>query len=190
MTRSRSRIGRLVGKPEDVARPDAGVALDEAAAIEQQLQPLLGREPQVMAAARADEEPALELLPIDELRRSLAARPERGGGRRRRQPTPRDATAAVTSAPSARPSARLLQEAARRRQATPCPDAPRRGASTALPTTTASANRATFAACSGPVMPKPTPTGRPTRARTRLDHASPPRRRSGAAAPVVPVIET
>ena len=50
------RVGLLVDEPERILRLEAGVALGERAVVEEQLEAGLRRQPEVVAAGRADPE--------------------------------------------------------------------------------------------------------------------------------------
>ncbi len=56
------RVGLLVDEAERVDRLEAGVALRPRPGVEQQLEPRLGRQPEVVAAGRADPKRLVELL--------------------------------------------------------------------------------------------------------------------------------
>ena len=71
-------VGLLVDEPERVDRLEPGVALDERAVVEQVGEPGLGREPEVVAARRADALDLVELLVEQHLLAGRALRPEVG----------------------------------------------------------------------------------------------------------------
>ena len=76
------RVRLRVGEAERVERLDLRRELDEAALVEQLLEPLADRQAEVVVALRADAEVALEALVVDEGVAGRALRPLRRLGRR------------------------------------------------------------------------------------------------------------
>jgi hypothetical protein len=77
------RIGLEIHEAERVDRLEVGVALHERAAVDQLLDPGLGRDAEVVAAMRADPQRLVELLVEEHLRAARALGPQVRAGRRR-----------------------------------------------------------------------------------------------------------
>ena len=72
------RVGLLVDEAERVDRLQSGIALDERALVEELLQPRRRRQPEMVAAVRADAERLVELLVEQLLLARGALRPQVG----------------------------------------------------------------------------------------------------------------
>src|SRR5436309_2117548 len=149
------RVRAPVAEAERVGRAHPGVALAEGAGVDGDEQALLEREAEVVAAARADEEPPFEDLLVVDLPAARALLPRRRARLGRRALDLAHAVRADVAAPMAllSPPTKLATRAGASRS----PSSSRRAS--ALPTMTASAKPAIQAACSGRETPKPTPSG-------------------------------